>query len=62
MLAEIKDGSFAKKWISENENGRPWFKQTRNAEQDQPIEQVGEKLRSLMPFLNPITIRPDAQG
>jgi ketol-acid reductoisomerase len=62
MLAEIKDGSFAKKWIAENENGRPWFKQTRSSEQDQPIEQVGEKLRALMPFLNPVKIRPDAQG
>jgi ketol-acid reductoisomerase len=62
MLAEIKDGSFAKKWIAENEKGRPWFKQTRSAEQDQPIEQVGEKLRALMPFLNPVKIRPDAQG
>ena len=62
MLAEIKDGSFAKKWIAENENGRPWFKQTRSSEQDQPIEQVGEILRALMPFLNPVKIRPDAQG
>jgi len=62
MLAEIKDGSFARKWIAENENGRPWFRQTRSAEQDQPIEQVGEKLRALMPFLNPVKIRPDAQG
>ncbi len=62
MLAEIKDGSFAKRWIAENENGRPWFKQTRSSEQDQPIEQVGEKLRALMPFLNPVKIRPDAQG
>ena len=25
MLAEIQDGTFAKKWIEENEDGRPWF-------------------------------------
>ena len=25
MLTEIQDGTFAKKWIAENENGRPGF-------------------------------------
>ena len=32
---------------------------TRAAEQDQPIEQVGAKLRAMMPFLDPVTVRPD---
>jgi ketol-acid reductoisomerase len=62
MLAEIKDGSFANKWIAENEKGRPWFKQTRSAEQEQSLEKVGTALRSMMPFLDPVNIRPDAQG
>ena len=39
--------------------GRPNFNATRLKEQDQPIEQVGAKLRSMMPFLDPVTVRPD---
>ena len=41
MLAEIQDGTFAKKWIAENEKGRPWFTKTRAAEQTQLLEEVG---------------------
>ena len=59
ILEEIQDGTFAKAWIAEHEAGRPNFNATRVAEQDQPLEQVGAKLRSMMPFLDPVTIRPD---
>ena len=62
MLSEIQDGTYAKKWIAENENGRPWFNETRKREQEQPIEKVGAELRAMMPFLNPVTVRPDEQG
>ena len=62
LLAEIQDGTFAKKWIKENEDGRPWFNKTRAAEQTQILEDVGAKLRALMPFIQPVTIRPDGQG
>ena len=62
ILAEIKDGTFARNWIAENEVGRPKFKATRAKEQEHPVEQVGAKLRSMMPFLDPVTIRPDEQG
>jgi len=62
ILAEIKDGTFAKNWIAENEVGRPKFKATRAKEQEHPVEQVGAKLRSMMPFLDPVTVRPDEQG
>ena len=41
MLAEIQDGTYAKKWIAENEAGRPWFNGHAQAEQQHPIEQVG---------------------
>jgi ketol-acid reductoisomerase len=58
LLAEIKDGSFAKNWITENQTGRPEFNKTRAAEQEHPIEQVGAQLRSMMPFLDPVTIKP----
>jgi ketol-acid reductoisomerase len=62
MLSEIQDGTYARKWIAENEAGRPWFNERRRQEQDQPIEKVGAELRGMMPFLNPITVRPDEQG
>jgi len=62
MLTEIQDGTYARKWIEENEKGRPWFKETRKREQEHPIERVGAELRAMMPFLNPVTVRPDEQG
>ena len=54
ILAEIKDGSFASKWIEENEKGCPNFLATRKREQKNSIEQLGPKLRAMMPFLHPI--------
>ena len=54
LLSEIQDGSFAKDWIAENEKGCPNFLAKRSAEQHHIIEQLGPKLRSMMPFLNPI--------
>jgi ketol-acid reductoisomerase len=59
MLAEIRNGTYAKTWIAENEQGRPNFNATRTREQEHPIEQVGAKLRAMMPFLDPVTVRPD---
>jgi ketol-acid reductoisomerase len=54
ILSEIRDGSFAKKWIDENEKGCPNFLATRHREQAHAIEQLGPKLRAMMPFLQPI--------
>ena len=54
LLAGIRDGSFAKAWIEENEKGCPNFLARRRAEQQHIIEQLGPKLRAMMPFLNPI--------
>jgi ketol-acid reductoisomerase len=54
ILQEIQSGAFAKKWIDENEKGRPWFQANRNKERDLPLEHVGEKLRDMMPFLDPV--------
>jgi ketol-acid reductoisomerase len=62
MLADIQDGTFAKAWIAEDEAGRPHFKATRSKEQEHPIERVGAKLRDMMPFLDPVHVRPDMQG
>jgi ketol-acid reductoisomerase len=58
ILAEIKDGSFARNWIAENANGRPKFESERQREREQPIERVGAALRKMMPFLDPVTIKP----
>jgi ketol-acid reductoisomerase len=54
LLTEIQDGTFAKKWIGEHADGRPWFNKTRAAEQDQVLERVGADLRAMMPFVNPV--------
>jgi ketol-acid reductoisomerase len=62
MLTEIQDGTYANKWIAENKDGREWFNETRRREQDQPIEKVGAELRAMMPFLNPVTVKPEEQG
>jgi len=61
MLREIQDGSFAKKWIAENETGREWFDATREKEQRQKIEKVGEELRSMMTFLDPVTVKQSSK-
>src|SRR6478672_2131385 len=53
-LAEIQNGTYAKAWIAENEAGRPAFNKLREADRNHPIEQVGVRLRALMPFLKPI--------
>jgi ketol-acid reductoisomerase len=62
LLKEIQDGTFARKWIDENEQGRPWFNAIRKSEQTQRLEEVGIRLRAMMPFLNPVTHKPEEQG
>jgi ketol-acid reductoisomerase len=57
MLREIQDGSFARQWIKENETGREWFDAMREKEQQQQIEKVGEELRAMMTFLDPVTVK-----
>ena len=57
VLAEIQDGTFAERWIAENDAGRPEFERLRRQDRDHQIEQVGASLRSAMPFLNPVTVR-----
>jgi ketol-acid reductoisomerase len=59
MLADIQSGEYARGWLAENAAGRPWFNAQRKAERAQPIEQVGAKLRKLMPFLKPVTVEDE---
>jgi len=58
MLTEIQDGTYARKWIEENEKGRPWFDAKRAEERNHPIEKVGAEMRGMMPFLDPVTVKP----
>jgi ketol-acid reductoisomerase len=58
MLDDIRSGRFAKQWIAENEKGRPEFEAQRAKEQTQQLEQVGAELRKMMPFVDPVEIKP----
>jgi len=51
VLSDIQNGTFAKEWITEYECGMPHFRELRKEAGNHPIEQVGAKLRALMPWL-----------
>jgi ketol-acid reductoisomerase len=51
VLREIQDGTFAREWIAENENGMPEFKARMQTDLEHPIEEVGRKLRGRMDWL-----------
>jgi ketol-acid reductoisomerase len=51
ILKEIVSGRFAKEWVAENADGAPNFEAMRKEQADLQIEQVGEKLRSMMPWI-----------
>jgi len=51
VLNEIQDGTFARNWIAENENGMPEFKARMQADLEHPIEKVGKDLRDRMDWL-----------
>ncbi len=51
ILDDIRDGTFARKWIAENEAGQPEFKRMLNEDLKHPIEAVGADLRSRMDWL-----------
>lgn len=59
LLADVRSGEFARQWIAENEKGRPWFNEARKQDHNHQIEQVGERLRAMMPFVNPVTVTSD---
>jgi ketol-acid reductoisomerase len=56
ILNEIQDGSFAKRFLADQNSGRKEFLAFREAEAKHPIEIVGKKLRASMPFLDPVTV------
>ncbi len=52
ILAEIQDGSFAKRWIKENEDGRPYFNRVKEDQRNHRIEKVGAELRKMMKWID----------
>ncbi len=51
ILAEIQSGRFADEWMEEHKAGKPNFKKISAEQADHPIEQVGTKLRAMMPWI-----------
>ena len=51
ILGDIQSGKFAKQWMDECKNGQKNFLKMRKDLSNHPIEQVGEKLRALMPWI-----------
>jgi ketol-acid reductoisomerase len=51
ILQEVQSGQFAREWMAENENGAKRFKEIRATQAKHPIEDVGEKLRGMMPWI-----------
>jgi len=52
ILDEVQSGAFAEEWIEEYEKGAPRLTEEREALEEHPIEQVGQKLRGMMPWLD----------
>ena len=51
VLADIQSGRFTSKWMQEYRSGASSFKAMRRLADEHPIEQVGEKLRGMMPWI-----------
>jgi ketol-acid reductoisomerase len=51
MLKEVQSGKFAKEWIEENKKGRPVFNKLSKESSAHPIEEVGKRLRKMMPWM-----------
>jgi ketol-acid reductoisomerase len=62
ILTEIQDGSFAKRFLADQNSGRKEFMAFREAEAKHPVEIVGKQLRAAMPFLDPVTVEEVAKN
>jgi ketol-acid reductoisomerase len=51
ILKDIQTGAFTSEWIRENKAGQPKFKATRRLNDAHPIEEVGDRLRAMMPWI-----------
>jgi len=51
ILSEIQQGQFAKEWVLENQANRPVYNALLAKGAAHPIEEVGGRLRAMMPWL-----------
>jgi ketol-acid reductoisomerase len=51
ILADIQSGRFARDWVAEGQAGQPSFKAMRRMGAEHPIEEIGAKLRGMMPWI-----------
>ena len=51
ILTEIQSGRFAREWVLENQANRPVYNALLKKGEDHPIEEVGQRLRGMMPWL-----------
>ena len=58
LLADIRDGSFARQWMRESDSGGANFARCRQQETAHEIERVGRNLRRMMPFVSPKEVVP----
>ncbi|MEN8175278.1 MAG: ketol-acid reductoisomerase [Pseudomonadota bacterium] len=54
ILAEIQNGEFAREFINENKAGQITLTAKRRIGREHPIEEVGERLRGMMPWIKKI--------
>ena len=52
ILSDIQDGTFAKRWMDENREGRQKFLGDRSEHAEHQLEKVGDELRSMMPWID----------
>ena len=51
ILQDIQEGRFVSNWMQECKAGQPSFKAMRRNRAEHPIEEVGQRLRAMMPWL-----------
>jgi ketol-acid reductoisomerase len=51
ILKDIQTGAFASEWMREYKAGLPKFKAIRRMNDAHPIEEVGQRLRGMMPWI-----------
>ena len=62
ILEAVRDGSFAREWLDENRAGRTNFDRLRQQDRDHEIEQVGARLREMMPWSEEGKLQARAAG
>ena len=56
ILQEIQSGRFAREWILENQANRPVYNALLKKGEEHPVEEIGRKLRGMMPWLQKDTL------